>query len=540
MISLKYRYEVEGIHQELVDSYQSQFSSLLITVYNHLDLMKSLPFVSSLKESHLLMNAKMIEHSATIATSMMKSWQSKQEVLVKEIANLNKELTDKTLKEREKEKMRKKLTRKERSLGKQVCFGSKLLLKKYNKQKNNDDILAEETLIEYRNKRKLGFQSIGDAGYDGSRHFDFSGFAEGIVVFKPCKGTKIPLELKMTSMRKRSKEYKQFIKAITMAEDKKLSISVIMKQDYIFFTYDNQVVEGNAFGVRAFNEKKKKCIDVQDYKDLLKEAHKEKESRMAKDKVAGRLMSIDINPERIGYTILDIDEKLGVKPVNSGCFEYKGLTKKYKLLYKSSDSKNHSKATNERNYWLSVIMAKIGRLAKHHKVESFAIEDLDLEREVYNRHTHGFNRLTNNMWNRTLIMKSINKFCSNYGFNLMKIPPEYSSVVGNLNHNAFDPISASAEIGRRAMNWIWIKKFGKETLPQSLQWNLPIERLCRLGDLKYVPSGTRNIGQLFRFLCTSGSSYRRPLMPQNMIGYVSFNKGRIIHWMSSNSLLNFY
>lgn len=251
-------------------------------------------------------------------------------------------------------------------------------------------------------------------------------------------------------------------------------------------------------------------------------------------------MSIDINPERIGYCILDIDTKIGLKSVMSGCFEYSGLTKKYKRLYKSSDSKNHIKATHERNYWLSVIMAKIGRLAKHHKVESFAIEDLDIEREVYNLHTHRFNRLTNNMWNRTLITKSINKFCSNYGFNLMKIPPEYTSVVGNLNHNAYDPISASAEIGRRAMNWIWIKKFGKDTLPQSLQWNLPIERLCRLGDLKYVPTGTRNIGQLFRFLCTSGSSYRRPFISSDMKGYVKFNKNKIINWMTPNSLFNYH
>ena len=413
-------------------------------------------------------------------------------------------------------------------------------MKKYNRQLNKTDILAEETLIEYKTKRNLGFHSIGEASRDGNRHFDFSGFSNGIIRFNPCKGTNIPLELKITSHRKRSKEYKQFIKAIAMTEDKKLSISVIMKQDSIFFTYDNQAVEGNAFDVRAFNEKKKKCIDVQDYKDLLKESHKEKESRMAKDKVAGRLMSIDINPERIGYTILDLDEKLGLNPVTSGCFEYSGLSKKYKKQYKSSDPKDHTKATNIRNYWLTVIMAKLGRLAKHHKVESFAIEDLDLEREVYNRRTHRFNRLTNNMWNRTLITRSINKFCSNYGFNLMKIPPEYSSVVGNLNHRAFDPISASAEIGRRAMNWIWIRKFGKETLPQSLQWNLPIERLCRLGDLKYVPYGTRSIGQLFRFLCTSGSSYRRPFNPKGMKGYVKFNENKITHWVSTNILLNFY
>lgn len=294
MITIEYKYAVERIHQELVDSYQSHFSSMLITVYNHLDLMKNVSFVSKLKDNHPLMNSKMIEHSMTLATGMMKSWQSKQEVIVKEISQLNKELTDKTLKKREIEKLKRKLTRKERSLGKQVCFGSNLLLNKYNRQRNNSDLCAEETLIEYRNKRNLGFQSIGDSGYNGSRHFNFSEFHNGIITFKPCKGIKIPLELKVSSSRKRSKEYKQFIKAIEMAKDKKLSISVIMKNDSIFFTYDNQAVEGNAFDVRLFNEKKNKCIDVQDYKELIKESHKEKETRMAKDKVAGRVSNCSI------------------------------------------------------------------------------------------------------------------------------------------------------------------------------------------------------------------------------------------------------
>ena len=143
------------------------------------------------------------------------------------------------------------------------------------------------------------------------------------------------------------------------------------------------------------------------------------------------------------------------------------------------------------------------------------------------------------MWNRILINKGITKFCDNNRINLVKINPEYSSMIGNLMHHAFDPISASAEIARRTLNWIWNKNYSSLPLPKSLQWYPDINGLCARNNMLYDPKYTKGVGTLYKYLCTSGSSYRRPLIKNQMCGYVKFNKGRIVHWTSTNTLLCF-
>lgn len=274
---------------------------------------------------------------------------------------------------------------------------------------------------EYRKHRNLGFRSKGDAALCGSRHYKFSEVENDILFFTPVNGANIKLHLIVSDERKRSNDYKQLIKAVEYALDKKLPISVRLKEDSVFITYDNNVVEHLNF--------QEKCkIEYEKGNQVL-------------EALPNRIMAIDLNPERIGYCILDLDLETGkITPVVSGCFDYSGLTSKYKNLYKSSDPKKHTRATNERNYWLSVIIARLGRMTKHYRVSQFAVEDLNFKRKVYNKFTRSFNRLTSNMWNRTLIMRGINKFCQNNRIDLMLISPEYSSVIGNFMHRAFDPL----------------------------------------------------------------------------------------------------
>ena len=522
MITHEYKYTgLDGIDEFLVSRYSDQYTSLVHLCFNHLDKYEDPDFRKLVYEKYNWLNAKMYDYAYDEALQMHNAWVAQQKKLKSDIKDIEKTIKSKKKKtNRTVSKLKRKLDIKKRTVGKAPCFGSRKLRQEYDRLLNKNDPKAQDVLKEYRKHRNLGFRSKGDASYKGSRHYDFSEVKNDILIFTPANGANIKFHLIVSDERKQSKDYKQLIKAVEFALDKKIPVSIRIKEDSVFITYDNNIVEHLIF--------QEKCKAQYDKEHQVIEA------------LPNRIMAIDLNPERIGYCILDLDLETGkITPVTSGCFEYSGLTAKYKNLYKSSDVKKHTRATNERNYWLSVIIARLGRIAKHYRVSQFAVEDLDFKRPVYNKFTKQFNRLTNNMWNRTLIMRGINKFCQNNRIDLILVSPEYSSVIGNFMHRAFDPISASAEIGRRCLSMLWYHHNPHDDIPIILQEYPDVNDLCLRSNLMYGSKIPRDIQELYKYLCTSGSSYRRPLIKNQMCGYVKFNKGRIVHWTSTNTLLCF-
>ena len=86
-----------------------------------------------------------------------------------------------------------------------------------------------------------------------------------------------------------------------------------------------------------------------------------------------------------------------------------------------------------------------------------------------------YNNLVINKWLRNLFQEQLNKRCKNYNINFFKVLPYYTSYIGNLQHDYFDPINASIEIARRAYETIILRnkqfypKF--ETKPElRYQW----------------------------------------------------------------------
>jgi hypothetical protein len=54
-----------------------------------------------------------------------------------------------------------------------------------------------------------------------------------------------------------------------------------------------------------------------------------------------------------------------------------------------------------------------------------------------------------NLWNRELIENLINKKCTEGGYQLIKVNPVYSSLIGNLTNKIFDSAVVSIEITHR-------------------------------------------------------------------------------------------
>lgn len=80
------------------------------------------------------------------------------------------------------------------------------------------------------------------------------------------------------------------------------------------------------------------------------------------------------------------------------------------------------------------------------------MEDLDFkESKQKDKKTKEVNRQTKNIWYRGLIEQMITKLCTQFGVELVKVNPSYSSFIGNIMYDYFDPINSAIEIGRRGL-----------------------------------------------------------------------------------------
>ena len=157
-------------------------------------------------------------------------------------------------------------------------------------------------------------------------------------------------------------------------------------------------------------------------------------------KVNNRVMSIDLNPNSIGWSIVDWYSESEFKVIKSGVFNL------YKL------NKQHN--TNKKHHELREISKKLINIAIYYKVQIFAIEDLEVKSKDHGK-GKVFNRVVNNKWIRNEIINNITKRCNIFGIKLLMVKPEYSSFIGNflyrsLNLQLPDMCLSSIEIGRRA------------------------------------------------------------------------------------------
>ena len=175
-------------------------------------------------------------------------------------------------------------------------------------------------------------------------------------------------------------------------------------------------------------------------------------------KIPERYMAVDLNPQYIGVSICDKTNS-GMNILVTRCYDLSMLSSKLKL---SSTDKNQIYQNNKRKYELSIVWNAIFNLAKHYKVSTFVMEELKLKNDLSNTEA---NRKVRGIWHRTQTKNLITKYCNMLGIKLLEVNPAYSSFIGNIQHDFFDPVNASLEICRRG-----IHKFEKNSFyPQMTQ-----------------------------------------------------------------------
>ena len=285
------------------------------------------------------------------------------------------------------------------SHGPKVIFGGKA-----NYYKRNKLSITKE---EYKARRISPVYSIGEADKSGNRMFRLK--PDNILTFQPDRLHHIDLEL--VGLRKHRQTIISTLNEI--ANQKKATITYKLSSEYVWISYDEKTV-----------------------------------SNIETPKIKNRVFAIDINPNYVGWSIVDWKSSSVFRIVKEGIISIKELNdydNKQKI-----DSTRRKHISNIRHHAIIEICKNLVDTAAYYRCDKFVLEDLSFKtKDSYSK----FNRLTRNQWCRYLLENNITKRCNIYNINIIKVKPEYSSFVGNFlfRHvaNMPDMVLASIEIGRR-------------------------------------------------------------------------------------------
>ena len=285
------------------------------------------------------------------------------------------------------------------SHGIKVIFGGKA-----NYFKRNKLAITKE---EYKAKRISPVYSIGEASNKGNRFFRLK---EGnVLTFQPNRLQHIDLEL--VGLRKHRQNI--ISKLTELANQKKVTITYKLSSEYVWISYDEKLV-----------------------------------SNIETPKINNRVFAIDMNPNYIGWSIVDWKSSSNFRIVKEGVISIKELNDYDNKQKINSTKRKH--ISNIRHHAILEICKNLVDTAAYYRCDKFVLEDLKLKT---NGSYSKFNRLTRNQWCRDLLENNITKRCNIYNITIIKVKPEYSSFVGNFlfRHvtNMPDMVLASIEIGRR-------------------------------------------------------------------------------------------
>ena len=289
-----------------------------------------------------------------------------------------------------------------------VIFGGK---KNYFQRLKNN--ISKE---EFKSKRLSPIYSIGEVvnkSVKGNRKFHIEQDLENII-FKPNKSTKINLQLLGLNKRKQilSKLYQK-------QERKEIKIAYKLDLEYIYIIFEE--------------------TDIYNYETKF---------------IKNRVLALDLNPNYIGWSIVDWKSESEFNVVKSGVYSIKKLNDKdFNLKNKGYSSKSNERKyiSDKRNFETIQIVKNIINKSIYYKCQIISIEDLNIKSSDKELGMH-FNKLVNNSWCRNTFVNNLTKRCNIHNIKLLKVKPEYSSFIGNFLYRSLnlpDMVLASIEIGRR-------------------------------------------------------------------------------------------
>ena len=351
-----------------------------------------------------------------------------------------------------------------------VIFGGK---KNYFQRLKN--IISKK---QFKQKRLSPIYSIGEVinkSVKGNRKFHIEQDLENII-FKPNKSTKI--NLKLIGLNKR----KQILSKLYQKQERKeIKIAYKLDLEYIYVIFDE--------------------TDIYNYETKF---------------IKNRVLALDLNPNYIGWSIVDWKSESEFDVIKTGIYSIKKLNDRdFDLKNKgySSESNERKYISDKRNFETIQIVKNIVNKSIYYKCQIISIEDLSIkssDKELGKR----FNKLVNNSWCRNTFVNNLTKRCNIHNIKLLKVKPEYSSFIGNFLYRSLnlpDMVLASIEIGRRGYEFYnqYISK-KKEIKKNIVRPNLSMFNklyLKSLEEFKLQPT-YKDLIELYYFFKKSKLKYR--------------------------------
>ena len=284
-----------------------------------------------------------------------------------------------------------------------------------------DRIKGNISKEELRERRLQKLCCVGQAEKHGNVMFSIQ--EDFNILFKPTRKEHIILEV----LESQKKRYARELKAIYIKSflEKKYPITYHLDSEFVYLTFDETILKN-------------------DKKEL--------------ETIPNRVMALDLNPNYIGWSIVDWKSSSEFKVVKSGIYNFKGLNdkeKEFKELKLNSSHPKRKYLSNKRRTEVFEVSKNLINKALYYKCQIFSIEDLDIQTKDSGLGKN-FNKLVNNQWIRNSLVSNIEKRCNIFGIKFLKVKPEYSSFIGNFLYRSLnlpDMILASIEIGRRAFEF---------------------------------------------------------------------------------------
>ena len=286
-----------------------------------------------------------------------------------------------------------------------IIFGGKKLFMQRCKQQISHE--------EFQIKKLFPLTSIGEMCKGSNRLFKI--IDNKTISFNLNRNSHYMLNLVEVGS-KRVKELDQLLK---LQANKQIAITYKLDLDYVYLTFDYNMLKSYAYRLKK-----------------------------------NRVMAIDMNPNSIGWTIIDWSND-SYHLVKAGTISLKPLNDFRESKSVASSSDFHKYITNKRNHEVIHIAKDLFNLCKHFKCETFAIEKLNMKSSDKEK-GRMFNKLCNNIWNRNLLVPQLTKHIQSSSTTFIEVLPQYTSFIGNLvyrQEHLPDECLSSIEIGRRGFEF---------------------------------------------------------------------------------------
>ena len=271
---------------------------------------------------------------------------------------------------------------------------------------------------EFKYNRLSPLSSIGESQFKGNRKFSIN--SDLSITFKP--NSKQHFNFKLI-YGQNQEHYLKTLYKLTLTNY--ISISYKLDKDYIYITFDES-----------------------------KLANKEENI-----KIQNRVLGIDMNPNYIGWSIVDWKSSFEFEVIESGIYSFKKFSDIYKYLNDlknvSSDDPRRIQLSNKRTYETIKVTENIINKAIYYKCQIVSIENLNMKSSDKDKGKN-YNALCNNHWLRTTFVNQLMKRTNIHKIQLLEVKPEYSSFIGNFlfrSLNKPDMVLASIEISRRGYEY---------------------------------------------------------------------------------------